>query len=181
LRATFAPQRERYVAYIAQLLAMGGWDNPQAAAEAVLAFETRIADAHWTRAESRDRDRTYNPVPFERFDAYAPGFPWAEYFKAAVVDHGSVAVVRQGTSIPKTAKVFADTDVATLQPWQAFHAVVGTAPLLSSRFPNAHFEFRDTFLNRQLGQRQLWKRAVALVVASLVEAVGRDYLELYFT
>src|SRR5690606_9020106 len=93
LRDNFAPQRERYLAYIAQLLELAGWKDPQAAAQSVLAFETKIAEAHWTRAESRDRDRTYNPVPFERFDAYAPGFPWAEYFKAAGVDHGSVAVV----------------------------------------------------------------------------------------
>src|SRR5690606_32776687 len=140
----------------------------------------KIAEAHWTRAESRDRDRTYNPVPFERFDAYAPGFPWAEYFKAAGVDHGSVAVVRQGTAIPKMAKVFADTDVATLQAWQAFHAVDGAAPLLSSRFANAHFEFRDKFLNGQQAQRERWKRAVALVESTIGEAVGRDYVMLYF-
>jgi len=180
LRDNFAPQRERYVAYIAQLLAMGGWDNPQAAAEAVLAFETRIAEVHWTRAESRDRDRTYNPVPFERFDAYAPGFPWAEYFKAAGVDHGDVAVVRQGSAVPKMAKIFADTGIATLQAWQAFHAIDDAAPLLSGRFVDAHFDFRNKFLSGQPEQRERWKRAVALVEDSLGEAVGREYVKLYF-
>ncbi|KAF1699664.1 peptidase M13 [Pseudoxanthomonas suwonensis] len=181
LRENFAPQRERYVAYIAQLLELGGWNDPQAAARAVMAFETKVAEAHWTRAESRDRDKTYNPVPFERFDAYAPGFPWAEYFKAAGVDHGSVAVVRQSTAIPKLAKIFADADIATLQAWQAFHAIDDAAPLLSSRFANAHFEFRDKFMNGQLEQRERWKRAVALVEGTLGEAVGRDYVKLYFT
>ena len=180
LRENFAPQRERYVAYIAQLLELAGWDNPQASAKAVLEFETRIAEAHWTRAESRNRDRTYNPVPFERFDAYAPGFPWAEYFKAAGVDHGDVAVVRQGTAIPKMAKIYADADIATLQAWQAFHAIDDAAPLLSSRFANAHFEFRDKFMSGQLEQRERWKRAVALVEGSLGEAVGREYVKLYF-
>src|SRR5690606_27469267 len=180
LRENFAPQRERYVAYIAQLLELAGWDNPQASANAVLEFETRIAEAHWTRAESRNRDRTYNPVPFERFDAYAPGFPWAEYFIAAGVDHGDVAVVRQSTAVPKMAGIFADTDIATLQAWQAFHAIDDAAPLLSSRFANAHFEFRDKFMSGQLEQRERWKRAVALVEGSLGEAVGREYVKLYF-
>jgi len=180
LRDTFAPQRERYLAYVAQVLELAGWKDPKAAAQAVLDFETRVAEAHWTRAESRDRDKTYNPVAFADFDKYAPGFPWAEYFKAAGVDHGDRAVVRQYTAIPKLAKLFAETDVATLQAWQAFHAVDGAAPLLSSRFANAHFEFRDRFMNGQQAQRERWKRAVALVESTIGEAVGRDYVKLYF-
>src|SRR5690606_39473464 len=71
LRENFAPQRERYVAYIAQLLELGGWNDPQAVAKAVMAFETKVAEAHWTRAESGDRDKTYNPQPFDRCEAYA--------------------------------------------------------------------------------------------------------------
>src|SRR5690606_20874580 len=176
LRDNFAPQRERYLAYITQLLELGGWKDPEAAAKAVMAFETKVAEAHWTRAESRDRDTTYNPGPVERLDAYAPGFPWASYSKAAGVDHGSVALVRQGTAIPKLAKIFAAADVATRQAWQAFHAIDDAAPLLSSRFANAHFEFRDKFMSGQLEQRERWKRAVHLVEASLGEAVGREYV-----
>ena len=48
LRENFAPQRERYQAYIAQMLELAGWDNPQGNAEAILALETKIAEAHWT-------------------------------------------------------------------------------------------------------------------------------------
>ena len=180
LRENFGPQRERYRGYIAQMLELGGWDDPKGSAEAVMALETRIAEAHWTRAESRDRDKTYNPVAFAEFDRYAPGFPWAAYFAAAGVDQGDRAVVRQATAIPKLAAIFADTDVATLQAWQAFHAIDGAAPLLSREFATAHFEFRDKFLSGQLEQRERWKRGVALVEQSLGEAVGRDYVALYF-
>ena len=113
LRENFGAQRERYRGYIAQMLELGGWDDPKGSAEAVMALETRIAEAHWTRAESRDRDKTYNPVAFAEFDRYAPGFPWAAYFTAAGVDQGDRAVVRQSTAIPKLAAIFADTDSAT--------------------------------------------------------------------
>ena len=89
------------VAYLTQLLTLGGWDQPAQSAAAVLALETRIAEAHWTRAESRDRDKTYNPVELAGFDAYAPGFPWARYFEAAGVDHSPRAVVRQSTANPR--------------------------------------------------------------------------------
>ena len=180
LRDNFEPQRERYVAYIAELLEMAGWDDPQGNADAIMQVETRIAEAHWTRAESRDRDKTYNPVALEEFDAQAPGFPWQRFFAAAGASHAPMAVVRQDTAIPKMAAIFADTDLDTLKAWQAFHTVDRAAPLLSSDFVNAHFEFREKFLSGQPEQRERWKRGVAFAESVMGEAIGRDYVQLYF-
>ncbi|WP_024890177.1 M13 family metallopeptidase [Luteimonas huabeiensis] len=176
----FAPQRERYRAYVAQLLELAGWPQPAAQAEAILALETRIAEAHWTRAQSRDRSKTYNPLALSAFPERAPGFPWAAFFAAAGVDRAQVAVVRQDTAIPKLAEIFAQTDVPTLQAWQAFHAADSAAPLLSSDFVEAHFEFRSKFLSGQPEQRERWKRAVAFAEEAMGEAIGRDYVALYY-
>lgn len=180
LRDNFQPQRERYVQYIAELLELAGWDDPQAHAQAIMEMETRIAEAHWTRAESRDRDKTYNPVEMGGFDAQAPGFPWERFFAAAGVTHAPQVVVRQDTAIPKMAAIFADTDLDTLKAWQAFHTVDRAAPLLSSDFVNAHFEFREKFLSGQLEQRERWKRGVSFAESVMGEAIGRDYVQLYF-
>ncbi|MDH5833493.1 M13 family metallopeptidase [Luteimonas kalidii] len=180
LRENFAPQRERYLGYIAQLLELAGWDDPQANAEAVMALETRIAEAHWTRAESRDRDKTYNPTPLAEFDRVAPGFPWQAFFEASGVDQAPVAVVRQDSAVPKMAAIFADTDLATLKAWQAFHATDEAAPLLSKAFANAHYEFREKFLSGQPEPRERWKRGVSFVEDAMGEAIGRDYVALYF-
>ncbi|WP_411833203.1 M13 family metallopeptidase [Pseudoxanthomonas mexicana] len=180
LRDNFAPQRERYQAYIAQLLELGGWPNPADNAKAILALETRIAEAHWTRAESRNRDKTYNPVERTAFATYAPGFPWAEYFAAAGVEQAPRVVVRQSTAIPKIAKIYADADLATLQAWQAFHTIDNAAPLLSRAFVDAHYEFRAKFLSGQPEQRERWKRGVAFAEGTMGEAIGRDYVKLYF-
>jgi putative endopeptidase len=176
----FAPQRARYQAYIAQMLGLAGWSQPARHAAAIMAMETRIAEAHWTRAESRDRDKTYNPVALDGFDAFAPGFPWARYFNAAGIDHASKVVVRQNTALPKLAKIFADTPLDTLKAWQAFHATDNAAPLLSKPFVDAEFEFRSKFLSGQPEQRERWKRGIALAEASMGEAIGRDYVQLYF-
>ena len=180
LRDNFAPQRERYVAYIVELLELAGWDNPQAAADAIMQMETRIAEAHWTRAESRDRDKTYNPMALGDFDAQAPGFPWERFFLAAGVSHAPQAVVRQNTAIPKMAAIFAETDLDTLKAWQAFHTVDRAASLLSSDFVNAQFEFREKFLSGQPEQRERWKRGVSFAEGVMGEAIGRDYVQLYF-
>ncbi|MFZ7094929.1 M13 family metallopeptidase [Luteimonas dalianensis] len=180
LRDNFAPQRERYVAYIAQLLELAGWDAPQASAEAVMAMETRIAEAHWTRAESRDRDKTYNPLEMGGFEAQAPGFPWQRFFAAAGVTHAPVVVMRQDTAIPKLAEIFADTDLDTLKAWQAFHTTDRAASLLSSDFVDAQFEFREKFLSGTPEQRERWKRGVSFAESTMGEAIGRDYVGLYF-
>jgi putative endopeptidase len=176
----FAPQRERYQAYIAQMLELAGWEQAKARAEAIMAMETRIADAHWTRAESRDRNKTYNPLALDAFATSAPGFPWQMFFAAAGVDHATRAVVRQDTAIPKLAAIFADTDVETLRAWQAFHTVDDAAPLLSKAFVDAEFEFRSKFLSGQPEQRERWKRGIALAESAMGEAIGRDYVALYF-
>ena len=180
LRDNFKPQRERYEAYIAQMLQLAGWDRPQENAKAILALETRIAEAHWTRAESRNRDKTYNPLAMAEFATKSPGFPWADFFKAAGVEGAGRAVIRQDSAIPKIAAIFADTDVATLQAWQAFHATDNAAPLLSKDFSVAQYEFRDKFLSGQPQQRERWKRGVSFAESAMGEAIGRDYVALYF-
>ncbi|RPE81932.1 M13 family metallopeptidase [Vulcaniibacterium tengchongense] len=176
----FAPQRERYAAYIAQMLQLAGWDRPQQHAQAVMAMETRLAEAHWTRADSRNRDKTYNPVPLAEMDAYAPGFPWAAFFRAAGVEQAPRAVLRQNTAFPEMARIFAEADLDTLRAWQAFHTADEAAPLLSKAFVDAEFEFRSKFLNGQPQQRDRWKRGVALAESAMGEAIGRDYVKLYF-
>ncbi|MBD9467959.1 peptidase M13 [Pseudoxanthomonas sp. PXM01] len=180
LRDNFKPQRERYEAYIAQMLQLAGWAKPQENAKAILALETRIADAHWTRAESRNRDKTYNPLEMTAFATTSPGFPWASFFKAAGVDGAGRVVIRQDSAIPKIAAIFGEADVATLQAWQAFHAADNAAPLLSKDFSVAQYEFRDKFLSGQPQQRERWKRGVSFAESAMGEAIGRDYVTLYF-
>ncbi|CAG4972227.1 M13 family metallopeptidase [Novilysobacter luteus] len=176
----FAPQRERYVQYVAQMLELAGWDAPQANAERIMAMETKIANAHWTRAESRDRDKTYNPVELAHIEHTAPGFPWATFFKAAGVDYAERAVIRQGSAFPQIAQVFAETDLDTLKAWQAFHTTDNASPYLSKAFVDAEFDFRSKLLSGTPEQRPRWKRAVGYAESAMGEAIGRDYVQLYF-
>ncbi|KAB8314787.1 M13 family peptidase [Tolypothrix campylonemoides VB511288] len=176
----FAPQRERYVAYLEQMLTLAGWENAKQRAADVMAFETKIAEAHWTRAESRDRDKTYNPVTMAELATVAPGVDWRAFFSAAGLGQAQRVVLRQNTAVPKMAQVFAATDLDTLKAWLAFHTTDDAAPLLSKAFVDAEFEFRSKFLNGQPQQRERWKRGVALAEGAMGEAIGRDYVALYY-
>src|SRR5207237_641470 len=82
------------------------WPQARLHADDIVALETRIAEASWSRAESRDRDLTYNPMTPAELDAYAPGFPWSAWLATAeAVDTGRI-VVRQLSAFPKFAMIF---------------------------------------------------------------------------
>jgi putative endopeptidase len=180
LKPTYAPQKERYRQYVEQMLAMAGWDDPKGSAAAILDFETKLAEAHWTRAESRDRDKTYNPMTPAAMADFAPGFDWQAYLDAGGVGQVAKFVVTQNTAMPKVAKLYAGTPLATLRAWQAFNVVDDAAPLLSARFVDAHFEFHDKFMSGLAEPRSRAKRAASFVESAMGEAVGREYVARYF-
>ena len=180
LRDNFKAQKERYEQYVADMLRLVGWDEPEKNAAEVVALETKIAEAHWSRAESRNRDKTYNPTTVAALVETAPGFPWALWFESAELDKADRVVVRQNTALPKMAQVFGETSVATLQAWTAFHVVDSAAPLLSKRFVDTEWEFRSKFLSGAQEQEPRWKRAIAATERAMGEAIGRTYVAEYF-
>lgn len=176
----FTKQRARYLTYVTDMLRLAGWPEPEKNAADVVAFETKIAEAQWSRAEGRDRDKTYNPTTLADLEKNAPGFPWTVYFKTAGIDKADRAIVRQSTALPKLAKVFAATPVDTLKAYEAFHVTDEAAPLLSKRFADANWEFRSKFLTGATEQRPRWKRAVGAAEGEMGEAIGRTYVAEYF-
>jgi putative endopeptidase len=180
LQASFAAKKAKYQAYVQQMLTLAGWSNPADNAKAVVDFETKLAEASWTRIERRDRDKTYNPATPAEMDALAPGIGWARYLAAADLPGVTRVVVTTNTAFPKVAKIYADAPLDTLKAWQAFHVADGAAAYLSKPFVDAHFAFRNKELNGQPEQQPRWKRAVAFTNGVVGESVGRVYVARYF-
>ncbi|MFZ4606550.1 MAG: M13 family metallopeptidase [Caulobacter sp.] len=180
LDAKFAEKKAAYRAYVAQILTLAGWADAEKSADAIVALETAIAEAHWPIAEQRDADKTYNPKALAQLQALAPGFPWQAWLKGASLTKADRVIVGEPTAFTKIAALYARTPVATLQAWQAFHTADQAAPYLSKRFVDANFQFRAKTLSGQPEQRVRWKRGVSLVSGNLGEAVGKLYVEAYF-
>ncbi|MDI1327838.1 MAG: peptidase M13 [Brevundimonas sp.] len=180
LEQRWAEKKVLYQAYVARMLEMVGWENPTASAEAIVAFETRIAEAHWTPIQNRNRDETYNEYSIAQLASEAPGFPWQAYYSAVGVGEVPRLIVRQDTAMPKIAAIYAETPMEVIQAWQAFHTVDDAAPRLSRRFADAQWEFRSRDLNGQPMQRPRDKRGITFAEGMLGEAVGRQYVAEYF-
>ena len=181
LEPQFAEKKQAYQAYVAKMLGQIGWPDADAAAKAVVDFETEIAKVSWTRAEERDADKTYNPMSVDELVQYAPGFDFKAFLKNAELPDSGRVILGANTAFPKVARIFADTPMETLKAWQAFQVVDSAALFLSDRFVQARFEFRNKTLAGQPQQKPRWKRGVAFVQGAMGESVGRLYVAQYFT
>ena len=179
LTPQFADKKAAYLAYVAQILEMIGWEAQQQSAAAILAFETAIAGASWTVAEQRDSEKTYNPTSVAQLQQTAP-FPWRRLLEGANLRNLERVVVLENTAVAKIADLFAQTPVETLKAWQAFHLTDSAAPYLSKRFVTASFDFRGKTLGGVLEISERWKRGVSAVNGTMGEAIGRIYATRYF-
>jgi putative endopeptidase len=181
LQGALAEKKAKYQTYVANLLAAGHWPNPIASAQSVVAYETRVADVSWSRAQQRDQEKTYNPMTEAKLADEAPEFPWSPFLESASLGRLDRIIVTTNTAVPKLARLFAKTPVRTLQAWAAFHAIDSAAPYLSEPFAAARFAFRGRELTGQPVQRMRWKRGVDFVNGVLGESVGRIYVARYFS
>jgi putative endopeptidase len=180
LKPDFAEKKAKYQTYIAQMLRLAGWADPDAMAKAVVAYETRIAEASWSRVEERDPDKTYNPTTVAELAKDAPGYPWRAMMDTAELKGVTRVVVGEKTAFPKLAAIYRETPLPVLKAWAAFHMIDEAAAFLPDRFVDTRFAFRGTVLTGQPKQRARWKRAVALEDGVMGEAVGRVYVAKYF-
>ncbi len=181
LKPEFAGKKKDYQAYVAAMLKQVGWTDPDAAAQAIVDFETRLAQSSWSREDERDPIKTYNPMAVADLGAYAPGFDFKAFLASADLGSLDRIVLNANTAFPKFTAIYAATPVETLKAWQAFHLVDNTAPYLSDRFVQARFAFRNHDLAGQPEIQPRWKRGVGFVNRTLGEAVGRLYVAQYFT
>ena len=190
LDAAAAPLRSAYHEYAAHLLGLLGWSDPQGAADAVLAFETKVAAASWTAVQERDDVATYNPTTLAGLKRLAPDFAWDDYFAGAGLRPGRLIVVERA-AIPALARLYASTSLVDLKAWAAVRLADDAAPDLSQPFYDAWFELHGRRLQGLAASPPRWQRALLQVSGggsktldesrgALGDAVGRLYLALRF-
>jgi putative endopeptidase len=192
LKPELSAARSAYRAYAAHLLGLIGWPEPERAAEAAIAFETRVAEASWTKVQQRDLTQQYNPMAPADLPRFAPGFDWVPFLAAAGVARKPALIVAQKSAFPKLAAIYGETSLDALKAWMAFRVADAAAPYLSRPFVDAHFELHGKVLTGQGQIRPRWKRAIVAVgggdcgadpgscFGTLAWAVGDLYAARYF-
>ncbi len=181
--ARFVGIRKAYVDHIEKMLGFAGIKDARARAEAILALETALAKPQWERAERRNRDKTYNVIPFVDLGKTYPGYDFAAHLKAQGMPIPDQVNVPTPSAMVPVIAVVNDTPIATWRDYLTYWAVRGNAQYLSKEIDDAAFAFAGTVLNGQTAQRESWKRAVAMVNSTqgLGEAVGKVYVQQHFS
>lgn len=191
LKENFAGERDAYRQYIETLLRLSAWPEPTDAAQRILAFETSLAEASWTRVEQRDITKQYNPMSKAELAAFAPQFPWSSFLEGAAVADRDRFVITTNTAMPKLAAAIAAAPLDTVKAWMAFRAADTAAPYLSQPFLDAYFEFREKKLAGQAAPKSRAKRGLVAVagmdcvdattcLGTMNWAVGQLYSEKHF-
>jgi len=175
-----ADLRDKYTAYIEQILQLGGVADARAKAHDIMAFETEVAKRQWPIEKRRDVDATYNPRTKAQLIGYAPRFPWQSFLDASEIGSRQNLVLSEIDAIKELAELFDHTSIPTLKAYLTFHYLSDHAPYLPKRFDDARFDFYGRTMRGQPQQRERWKRAVDEVNDSLGEQVGQLYVEKYF-
>ncbi len=178
----FAEVRDKYVAYLTSLLGLAEHDDPAAAARTILAIDTKLAQGHWERADTRDVLKTYNLTTAEELKALAPSFDWDAYVTNLGGDADTIteSCVRQPSYLAHMSTVLDEVPIEDWKQWMLFHVLRSAAPYLTDEFVAVNFDFYGRTLNGTPELRARWKRGVSLVEGGIGEAVGKEYVARHF-
>lgn len=182
--ATGAPAdalRQSYRTYLAAMLSALGANDAAPRADAVLALETKLAEAGWTDADRRDASKTYNARTLEQLATEAPGVDWKAYLFATGVPANAPIVVAEPSALTAEAAVWSQTPLPVLKDWLTLATMKRYAPYLPHTVADLRFGFFGGTLGGAKAQPTRAVSGVRLVSNELRDDVGREYARRYFT
>jgi len=158
----------------------------EARADRILALETEIAKVSWNRADRRDADKIYNPMPASALKTLAPDFAWDAFLSEVNIPlkrpDGSerYVIVAEKTAFGPLATIFKNTPVSTWRDYLIVHYLKSFSAYLPKRFDDLVFSFYGTVLTGRTQQLDRQTRAVHLLDQQMGEALGKLYVARYF-
>jgi predicted metalloendopeptidase len=171
----------KYEQHVAKILSLAGDKNAEAKAKAIVAFETELAQAQWTKVELRDPNKSYNKVDVAKLSELTPGYDWKAALAAAGIGNKvDYVIVGQPSYLTGLNQILARTDLETVKSYFQWQLLREYAPYLSKAFVDENFAFYGTTLNGVKENRPRWKIGVSTVEGAIGEGLGRQYVAKYF-
>ncbi len=173
--------RAKYLALMEKMLAQAGEKDAALRAGEIIALETAMARAQWTRVENRNPVKTYNKFELVKLGELVPDINWTSYLRASELDGKiNAVIVSQPSYLAALGKVVESTPLVTWKAYFKWHLMNHYAPYLANSFVVDNFAFTGTVLRGVPANEDAWKRGVRLIESSLGEALGKRYVEKHF-
>ncbi|MEZ5938169.1 MAG: M13 family metallopeptidase [Hyphomonadaceae bacterium] len=176
----FDTYRAAYKTYVTKVFELLGDADPATSAETVIALETKLAKAHWTREAQRDVQATTNPVDRAGLKAMIPAIDWDVLLEPSGLGDVQHFIVQEKSALVDGAALLKSEPVSAWKKYLAFHVADDNSNALPTAFDKASFEFFGKTLSGVEQQRDRWKRGVSLVNGLIGEGVGELYVAKYF-
>lgn len=178
----FEQTRAQYRQHVQTMLALSGWEAVRAeqGAQAVVAFETRLAAATLDNVAARDPAALDHPVTLAELGRLMPHFDWPQYFKL----RGIAAAVRLNDEQPRfLAAVDLEFARAPLDDWKAYlrwQLVQGLASALPAAFVSEDFAFYGHYLGGATKPKPRERRCAETADRLFGDALGERYVQRHF-
>jgi predicted metalloendopeptidase len=172
--------REKYRAFVRDLLDAAGTADAAAVADRIVALEKRLAQVQWTRVQNRDAEKTYNKISIAEAQNLLPNFDWRACFEGMGAAKIDSLVAVQPSFFNALGSALKEVPLAQWRDYLRYQVIQAYAPYLSSRFVNLNFEFNGRVITGVTELEPRWKRAVQAVDATIGELTGKAYVAKYF-
>ncbi|MCW8471088.1 M13 family metallopeptidase [Fluoribacter gormanii] len=180
--AKFKQIRTAYINHIAKMFELLGDSPDKAAAEAstVMKLETQMAKASMSQIEQRDPHAIYHIMDRSQLAQVTPDFSWPAYFSAmgqAQIKSINLAMPEYFKDMNKQLRTVSLDDWKTYLRW---HLIDAFASYLSKPFVDQNFKMVSVLTGAEKILPR-WKRVVATENGALGFAIGKMYVERYFS
>ena len=170
--------RDAYRAHVAEMLTLSGVApaSAQAASAAVLAIETKLAQAMLGAAERRDPNAIKHPMAIADLQRLTPAFAWRRYLEAVHAPGIETVNVAEPKAVQAMNDVVATARLDDLRAYFRWHLVHGSVPMLPGRFADGDFAFFGRTLTGQQAAPPRWRDCIVDVDQELGEALGKAFV-----
>jgi putative endopeptidase len=175
--------RAEYVLHMTRMFKLLGDDEATAGKHAriVLMLETKLAQAQMSSVELRDVEKQYNRMSRSEAAKLAPRFNWDLYYQLIGTPQVKDVIVAQPAFMKRMDELLSSTPMEDWRTYLRWHLVHESAACLSDAFVDEDFTFFGKLLRGAERLKPRWKRAVDAVNHNIGEALGRLYVEKYFS
>lgn len=177
----FVDARAGYLKHVASMFRLAGSSDAdaQAAAQAVMNFETALAKASLDNVALRNPSSIDHKMSFDQLQQLTPHFDWTAYYRDASITRAPLNVA-QPEFLKEVESQLTATPIPIWKIYLRWQVLNNFAENLSQPFVDEHF----AFFQKQLGGvGELKPRPIRCAEQAdnlLGEAVGQEYVKRYF-
>jgi putative endopeptidase len=172
--------RAAYKAHIEKMFDLAGIPGGDLYAAEILQLETRIAEQHLEKEETRNLDKLYNMVPVENLPEIMPDFHWDRFLaEAGIGDLDQIGILMMDYARALNG-IMTTTGLDTWKTYLKWGVLNAVAGQLTEELDQQDFDFYQKELLGVEEQRPMWRRGTTVVSASLGEVIGKVYVKRHF-